>query len=82
MKTFDVQLGNRSYPIYIGSELLKHSDLVSKHISGRHVLIISNDKVAPLYIENVLQACANFKCDRFILPDGRYWIITVIAIQP
>ncbi len=73
MKTFDVQLGERSYPIYIGSELLFQQGLILKHIPGQHVFIISNDKVAPLYLNYVLDACKNFKCDHQVLPDGEQY---------
>ncbi len=70
MKTFDVQLGKRSYPIYIGNNLLSQPELLHKHIPGQHVFVISNDKVAPLYLERVLNACKNLKCDHQVLPDG------------
>ena len=70
METFNVQLGVRSYPIFIGGELLKQPELLLKHISGKHVFIISNDTVAPLYLESIQQACTNLKCDQYILSDG------------
>lgn len=70
MKTFDVQLGNRSYPIYIGGNLLAQSNLFLDHIPNESVFIISNEKVAPLYLEQVLDSCKRLNCEVKILPDG------------
>lgn len=70
MNTFNVELKDRSYPIYIGENLLLQSELITKHVHGDSVLIVSNEKVAPLYINNVLKCCKNFHCAEVILPDG------------
>jgi 3-dehydroquinate synthase len=72
MHTLNVDLGERSYPIYIGSELLADGDLVTRHIHGQSALIVSNNTVAPLYlkpIERALQA-AGIRLDTVILEDG------------
>ncbi len=70
MNTFEVQLGRRSYPIYIGENILSDSQFIKKHILGDTVLIISNETVAPLYLEAVLNSCNSYKCNHLILPDG------------
>ncbi len=70
MHTFRVELGERSYPIYIGPGLLGRSELIASHVAGRQVLIVSNTTVAPLYLEKTRQAFKNFDCDEVILPDG------------
>jgi len=70
MKTFTVQLGQRSYPIYIGENLLSQSHHFTDHIAGNRVFIVSNDKVAPLYLEQLLASCKKFNSDYIILPDG------------
>ena len=70
MNTFEVQLGKRSYPIYIGENILDDSQYLQKHILGDTVFIISNEKVAPLYLDSVLKSCSTFKCEHLILPDG------------
>jgi len=54
--TLNVDLGERSYPIYIGSGLLGQADLITRHIHGRSALVVSNDTVAPLYLATVQQA--------------------------
>ena len=70
--TLNVDLGERSYPIYIGSELLDQADLIARHIHGQSALIVSNDTVAPLYLEAVQQALDSkqIRQDKIILADG------------
>ena len=54
-KTVTVELGDRSYPIYIGNGLLHEAianpELLRKHIPGKRVLIVTNETIAPLYLE-------------------------------
>jgi 3-dehydroquinate synthase len=70
--TLNVDLGERSYPIYIGSGLLGQADLITRHIHGRSALIVSNDTVAPLYLATVQQALDDkqIRRDQLILDDG------------
>ncbi len=51
MQTVEVALGDRSYPIYIGQGLLDRSDLLQQHVLGKKVLIVTNETVAPLYLD-------------------------------
>jgi 3-dehydroquinate synthetase len=39
MKTLNLDLGEKSYPIYIGQNLLNQKALLSKHILGKQVMI-------------------------------------------
>ncbi len=82
MKTFDVQLGKRSYPIYIGENLLSQPQYFLDHIAGENVFIVSNKKVAPLYLDKVLDSCKKLQCDYKILPDGEQFknIATMEAV--
>ncbi len=73
MKTLNVDLGDRSYPIYIGQNLISQQSLISKHIRGTQVLVVSNDTVAPLYLEQTLASLAEFDCQTVILPDGEQY---------
>ena len=50
MKTLPLDLGDRSYPIYIGAGLLDRPELLSRHILGTRVAIVTNETVAPLYL--------------------------------
>ena len=70
MKTLHVDLGDRSYPIHIGSGLLERPELLVPHIRGKQVAIVSNETVAPLYIEKLHQVLGNFQVTDIILPDG------------
>ena len=45
----NVDLGERSYPIYIGKGILQHRDEINKHIKSKKVLIVTNTLVGPLY---------------------------------
>ena len=70
--TLNVDLGDRSYPIYIGTGLLSQADLITRHIHGQSALIVSNDTVAPLYLETLQQALDSkqIRQDKVILADG------------
>jgi 3-dehydroquinate synthase len=70
MKTLDVDLGERSYPIFIGAGLLGRAGLVSSFIRGQQVLLVSNETVAPLYMERAESLFAGFQVQQAILPDG------------
>ena len=69
-ETLTVDLGERSYPIVIGSGLLGGGHDLAGHIRGPDCLIVSNETVAPLYAAS-LEACLGDKRISTIdLPDG------------
>ncbi|MDD1635686.1 MAG: 3-dehydroquinate synthase [Methylococcaceae bacterium] len=70
MKKLLVELGNRSYPIYIGSDLLKQSELYTQHIKARQVVVVTNETIAPLYLDTILKNLLKFDVETVILPDG------------
>jgi 3-dehydroquinate synthase len=70
MKTLQVSLADRSYPIYIGEDLLTQTELFDKHIKGTEVLVVTNTTVAPLYLNKVLDSLQSYQCESVILPDG------------
>ncbi len=70
MRTCPVDLGERSYPIHIGPDLIGHAELYAPHIRGRRVLVVTNETVAPLYLETVRQALAHWQVGTVVLPDG------------
>lgn len=73
MKILNVDLGERSYPIYIGENLLSKPELISPHIHGRQVLIVSNVTVGPLYLDKVRSALGEFSVQSLELPDGEQY---------
>jgi 3-dehydroquinate synthase len=70
MKTLQVDLGARSYPIYIGQALLGESKLIAPYVKGQQVLVVTNETVAEPYLEKALSAFADYQTAHVILPDG------------
>ncbi|MDD3884310.1 MAG: 3-dehydroquinate synthase [Gallionella sp.] len=72
MQTLTVGLGERSYPIHIGSGLLGQAELLRAHLPRKRAAIITNTTVAPLYLAQLqatLQALGVSSVP-VILPDG------------
>ena len=67
-----VDLGERSYPIEIGTGLLKDVKLLSRTIRGKRLAIITNDVVAPLYLDKLTASLkeAGKEVISIVLPDG------------
>lgn len=72
MKTLTVDLDQRSYPIYIGSDLIDRPELFEACSKASSIYIVTNTTVAPLYAERLSKTLATFgKSVRTItLPDG------------
>ena len=72
MHTLQVSLGERSYPIHIASGLLDCAELLSPHIKATQVVVVTNETVAPLYLERLKStlASAGISVIPVILPDG------------
>jgi 3-dehydroquinate synthase len=70
MFTVNVELGDRSYPIFIGDGLLGREDIVAPYLGKGRIAIVSNDVVAPLYLEKVKQLFPGRELLEIILPDG------------
>lgn len=71
MHSLNVELGERSYPIEIGSGLLGNPQNLQPHIRGKQVCVVTNETVAPLYLPRLLNALSGFdRVDTLELPDG------------
>ncbi len=70
MKEIQVELGERSYPILIGKGLLNDSSLVNKFILSKQVMIVTNETIAPLYLDQLQQILGNRELQTTVLPDG------------
>lgn len=70
MKVLHVDLGDRSYPIYIGQGLIKQPELVRQHVHGTSTVIVSNETVAPLYLDSLSPSVQDYRHLDIILPDG------------
>lgn len=73
MKTLKVELGSRSYPIYISSGILAVQQLFTDHIKGNQVLVTTNETIAPLYLEKITEQLNGFNTASVILPDGEQY---------
>jgi len=70
IQALEVGLDDRSYPIVIGSGLLGGDFDLSSHLAGRDCLIVSNETVAPLYLEPVKKSLAGSAVNSINLADG------------
>ncbi|PWV58700.1 3-dehydroquinate synthase [Plasticicumulans acidivorans] len=73
MQTLTVELADRSYPILIGAGLLDQGEYWRRYIPGRQVLVVSNDTIAPLYLQRTLAALDGLQTAHVILPDGEQY---------
>ena len=69
-KILNVDLGDKSYPIYIGTDLLSSKSILTKHIQGKQVMIVTNTTIAPLYLEKLKAVLEGFNVESVVLPDG------------
>ena len=72
MQTLNVALGDRAYPIHIGSGLIQNAELILPHLKRKQVAIVTNTTVAPLYLEKLAKSLseAGVGVIEIILPDG------------
>ena len=69
-KILNVELADKSYPIYIGTDLLSSNSVMTDHIQGKQVMIVTNTTIAPLYLEKLKAALEGFNVESVVLPDG------------
>ena len=73
LKILNVDLGDKSYPIYIGRDLLSDKTCFEKHISGQQVMVVTNSTVAPIYLDKVIKLLDKSNVEVTILPDGEQY---------
>ena len=69
-EVLQVELDERSYPIYIGRGVLQDPELYQRHVPGEQLLVVTNETVGPLYLEQLQQALHGFRVEVVVLPDG------------
>jgi len=69
LEMLTVDLGERSYPIMIGSGILRQPVLMP-YIHGNSVMVVTNETVAPLYLQQLMTTLEGVKSDAVVLPDG------------
>ena len=77
--TLTVDLGDRSYPIVIGTGLLENGFDLSPHVAGGECLIVSNETVAPLYLDSLKKCLPAQKITCQALPDGESFKLLTTA---
>lgn len=70
MRTLTVSLDERSYPIYIGPGILRSGDILNRHVDSSQALVVTNETIAPLYLDQVLGGLRDKQVGTVILPDG------------
>ena len=72
MQTLTVDLGDRSYPIHIGTGLLEQPQLILEHLPIKQAVIVTNTTVAPLYLDKFSAGLERngVAVTPVILPDG------------
>jgi|GEM_PF-1047921 len=69
MHTLTIDLGERSYPIMIGSDLIGKASTFAPFTSGK-IMVVTNETLAPLYLDNILAALNEHQPSSVVLPDG------------
>ena len=70
MREVKVELGDRSYPIYIGDGVLTSPDLLTGLLKTRQVLIVTNTTIEPLYLPALRSVLAGIDAETCVIPDG------------
>ncbi|MBQ4832631.1 3-dehydroquinate synthase [Pseudoalteromonas sp. MMG010] len=73
MLELTVNLDERSYPIFIGKSVLQDKGRLIHHIGDSRPVIISNETVAPLYLQGLLDSLSDLNPLSFIIPDGEQY---------
>ena len=70
MHTETVNLEDNSYPIFIGEGASLSLENFDGYIAGKDIAIITNEVVAPLYLNEISDLFSNMNVIEYILPDG------------
>lgn len=75
MRTLGVALGERSYPIHIGSGLLDNAGLITPLLPQKRVAVVTNTTIAPLYLDRLTASLksAGVAVVSIVLPDGEQY---------
>ena len=73
MKSIDIELKTSAYPVYLGRDLLGDATLWKRHLGRGKVLVVSNDTVAPLYLDALRRGLDQHDCELHIIPDGEQY---------
>ena len=72
MRTLNVELAERRYPIHIGAGVLEQAELITAYKKQKRAAVVTNETVAPLYLERLSEALTarGVAIVPIVLPDG------------
>ncbi len=70
--SLNVNLGDRSYPIHIGSQQIAQSN-IAQYIQGQKALVVTNTRIAPLYLDKLIAQLPDKHVDSLVLEDGEQY---------
>ncbi|WP_018982510.1 3-dehydroquinate synthase [Salinimonas chungwhensis] len=73
MSTLTVDLNERSYPIEIKAGLLEQTGFFMPYIKGPLAVIVTNETIAPLYLQKIIEACGDKQIETIVIPDGEQY---------
>ena len=83
-RTVEIDLGERCYPIHVGAGIIGERALLAPHVRDRHAIVVTNETVAPLYLDRLRPALADASgIDTHVIADGEQHktLDTFAAIQ-
>ncbi|MEJ2513857.1 MAG: 3-dehydroquinate synthase [Gammaproteobacteria bacterium] len=76
-----VELGDRSYPVLVGREILGDPTAWSSLMTAPQVLVVTNEVVSPLWLEPALAGLGDRQVATLTLPDGeRYKTLETLSV--
>lgn len=70
MQTLNIQLPATMYPVHIGAGLLSDTDLWAASLPAGKLLVVSDENVAPLYLDSLLGALEGRDAEALLIPAG------------
>ena len=73
-RTVEIDLGARRYPIHVGAGVIGERRLLAPHVGDRHVFVVTNETVAPLYLDQLRPALEDAsRVDIHVIADGEQY---------
>lgn len=73
IRTVNVDLGDRSYPIFIGPDLIDQlGNLAAKRLTSQELLVVTDETVGAIYLARALESleAAGFRAATAVIPAG------------
>ena len=71
IRTVEIDLGARRYPIHVGAGIIGDANLLAPHVGDRHAFVLTSETVAPLYLDRLRPALAESSgVDVHVIADG------------